>query len=127
MMIEPISSAMTYQAQTQAKPAEKPAAMEANTEVGRTDTEKAVDNTTVVIKVEAGKSSSSIKISGLKVGASVTVTEDTTYNRDYSTSSGQQTVTLSADSAQNKVTISNSKSNEHWLSESGHMANLFKK
>ena len=50
MMIEPIRSAMTYQAQTQAKPAEKPAAMEANTEVGRTENEKAVDNTTVVIK-----------------------------------------------------------------------------
>lgn len=50
MMIEPISSAMTYQAQTQAKPAEKPVAMEANTEVGRTENEKAVDNTTVVIK-----------------------------------------------------------------------------
>ena len=50
MVIEPISSAMTYQAQTQVKQAEKPAAMEANTEVGRTDTEKEVDNTTAVIE-----------------------------------------------------------------------------
>lgn len=50
MIIEPISSAMTYQAQTQTKPAEKNAAMEADMEVGRTGTEKTVDNTTVVIK-----------------------------------------------------------------------------
>lgn len=50
MMIEPISSAMTYQAQTQTKPVEKPATVEANMEVGRTDNERAVGNTTVVIK-----------------------------------------------------------------------------
>ena len=83
-------------------------------------------NTTVVIKVPANSNTASITISGLKVGEIVTVTEDTTYNRDYGTSSRQQTVTLSADSAQNKVTISNSKSNVPWLSESGHMANWFK-
>ena len=83
-------------------------------------------NTTVVIKVPANSNTASITISGLKVGGIVTVTEDTTYNRDYGTSSRQQTVTLVADSVKNAVTISNSKSDAPWLSESGHIANWFK-
>ena len=83
-------------------------------------------NTTVVIKVPANSNTASITISGLKVGASVTVTEDATYNRDYSTTASSQEVTLSADSTKNAVTISNSKSNVRWLSESGHIANWFK-
>ena len=83
--------------------------------------------TTVVIQVPAGQSSNSITISGLKVGKTVTVTEDASFNRDYNSSSGNAEVTLSADASKNTVTINNSKSGAPWLSESGHKANWFKK
>lgn len=83
--------------------------------------------TTVVIQVPAGEISNSITISGLKVGETVTVTEDASFNRDYNSRSGTANVTLSAGASKNTVTISNSKSSAPWLSESGHIANWFNK
>ena len=82
----------------------------------------------VVIKVPANATSASITISGLTVGDVITVTENSSYNRDYSAVSAVASITLEAEveGKTNSVTISNSPSGNKWLSESGHAANHFK-
>ena len=80
----------------------------------------------VVIKVPAGSDQASITIDGLTVGGSVTVTEDTSFNRDFTTSNNNATIkSLNATKADNKVEITNGRSNRPWLTESTHEANHF--
>lgn len=77
-------------------------------------------NKTVVI--EAGQT---VKITGLKVGE-YTVIEDTTWSWRYRTDNGTQSATLSANSDNEEVIVTNTLKNEKWVTTDVYCKNEFK-
>lgn len=74
MMIEPVGSAMTYQAQSMPKAPE--VAQQGNTEVSAANVEKAVDQTTPVVKAAEGKDGQNGDNAGEHNGAGAGMTQN---------------------------------------------------
>lgn len=68
----------------------------------------------------------SVIITGLKVGETYTVTEDTSWSWRYTPTDGKEkSVTLSATSTENTVTFTNEKNNSSWLNALASVVNTW--
>lgn len=69
----------------------------------------------------------SVTITGLKVGTTYTITEDTGWSWRYTPTAEVQKKTLDVDKTQNTVIFSNSRSEDRWLNGCSIKVNNWKK